>query len=78
MAFPYVAAPEEDAMENSLVSGISETCGQDFGFSNVAFLESCSIEGENFQKLANLQSFHVNQFDNYVLYYILFRSMKKI
>ncbi|KAL6275106.1 hypothetical protein ACE6H2_018707 [Prunus campanulata] len=58
MAFPYVAVPEEDAMENSLVSGISETCGQDFGFSNVAFLESCSIEGENFQKLANLQSFH--------------------
>ncbi|KAL9407461.1 hypothetical protein Peur_004433 [Populus x canadensis] len=55
MAFPYVAASEE-AMENSLVSGFAEACGQDLGISNVAFSESCSLEGENFQKLANLHA----------------------
>ncbi|KAJ6944956.1 hypothetical protein NC651_000094 [Populus alba x Populus x berolinensis] len=55
MAFPYVAASEE-AMENSLVSGFAEACGQDLGISNVAFSESCSVEGENFQKLANLHA----------------------
>ncbi|KAB2619816.1 hypothetical protein D8674_040648 [Pyrus ussuriensis x Pyrus communis] len=58
IAFPFVAAPEEDSMENSLVLEISETCGQDLGFSNVTLFGSCSIEGENFQKLANVQSFH--------------------
>ncbi|KAM2046650.1 hypothetical protein FF2_005432 [Malus domestica] len=58
MAFPYVAAPEDDSMESSLVSEISETCGQDLGLSNVALLGSCSIEGENVQKLTNVQSFH--------------------
>jgi len=47
-------------MESSLVSEISETCGQDLGLSNVALLGSCSIEGENVQKLTNVQSFHVN------------------
>ncbi len=51
MAFPYVAVSEEkEAMENSLVSGFSETCGHDLGVSNVAFLESCSLEGGNFKK----------------------------
>ncbi|KAJ6713540.1 2-C-METHYL-D-ERYTHRITOL 4-PHOSPHATE CYTIDYLYLTRANSFERASE [Salix purpurea] len=55
MAFPYVAASEE-AMENSLVFGFAEACGQDLGTSNVAFSESCSVEGENFQKLANLHA----------------------
>ncbi|XP_061979974.1 uncharacterized protein LOC133700450 isoform X3 [Populus nigra] len=30
MGFPYVAASEE-AMENSLVSGFAEACGQDLG-----------------------------------------------
>ncbi|KAJ6404023.1 hypothetical protein OIU84_012255 [Salix udensis] len=60
MAFPYVAASEE-AMENSLVSGFAEACGQDLGTSNVAFSESCSVEGENFQKLANLHAINVNE-----------------
>ncbi|KAI9398758.1 hypothetical protein POPTR_003G223601v4 [Populus trichocarpa] len=55
MAFPYVAASEE-AMENSLVSGFAEACGQDLGISNVSFSESCSVEGESFQKLAKLHA----------------------
>lgn len=59
MAFPYVAVSEEkEAMENSLISGFTETCGHDLGVSNVAFLESCSVEGGNFKKLADLRSVH--------------------
>ncbi|KAM7502911.1 hypothetical protein LguiB_001815 [Lonicera macranthoides] len=59
LAFPYVAASEEkEAMEISLVSGFSESCGQDSEFSDVAFLDSCSVEGNNFEKLADSQSVH--------------------
>ncbi|KAM7497558.1 hypothetical protein LguiA_021972 [Lonicera macranthoides] len=59
LAFPYVAASEEkEAMESSLVSGFSESCGQDSEFSDVAFLDSCSVEGNNFEKLADSQSVH--------------------
>ncbi|KAF9686535.1 hypothetical protein SADUNF_Sadunf03G0168700 [Salix dunnii] len=57
MAFPYVVASEE-AMENSLVSGFAEACGQDLEISNVAFAESCSVDGESFQKLAKLHAFN--------------------
>ncbi|XVF37289.1 hypothetical protein REPUB_Repub19eG0133200 [Reevesia pubescens] len=58
MAFPYVAPSEKETMENLLVSGFKEACGHNLGVSNVAFLESCSIEGGDFQKLANLHSVH--------------------
>ncbi|KAA8537362.1 hypothetical protein F0562_026951 [Nyssa sinensis] len=57
LAFPYVAALEEkESMEDSLISEFTETCGHDFGLRNVAFLESCSVEGENFEKLADFNS----------------------
>jgi len=58
MAFPYVAASEEETMENLLVSGFTETCGHGLGISDVAFLDSCSVKGEKFQKLADLRSVH--------------------
>ncbi|PPD88077.1 hypothetical protein GOBAR_DD14978 [Gossypium barbadense] len=58
MAFPYVATSEEETMENLLVSSFKEACGHGLGVANVAFLESCSIEGGDFQKLANLHSVH--------------------
>ncbi|KAA3471640.1 2-C-methyl-D-erythritol 4-phosphate cytidylyltransferase [Gossypium australe] len=38
--------------------GREEACGDGLGVANVAFLESCSIEGGDFQKLANLHSVH--------------------
>lgn len=69
MAFPYIATSGKDALESSLVSGMSEICGQNFGFSNVRFSESCSMEGDNFQKLSDLHSVHVNQLDNCVLHF---------
>lgn len=58
MAFPYVAASEEEKMENSLISGFIETCGNNIGASNVAFLESCSLEAADYKKLADLHSVH--------------------
>ncbi|KAM5582187.1 hypothetical protein ABKV19_002555 [Rosa sericea] len=69
MAFPYIAASEKDAMESSLVSGMSEICGQNFGFNNVRFSESCSMDSDNVQKLSDLHSVHVSQLDNCVLHY---------
>ncbi|KAG6632745.1 hypothetical protein CIPAW_13G179700 [Carya illinoinensis] len=58
IAFPYIAASEEETMENLLVSGFMETCGHNLGISNVTFLGSCSVEDGKFQKLADLHSVH--------------------
>lgn len=60
MAFPYIASSGQETMESSLVSEFTEACGHDFEVSNVAFSESCTVEGENFLKLADLQSFRVS------------------
>lgn len=59
IAFPYIAASEEETMENLLVSGFMETCGHNLGITNVTFLGSCSVEDGKFQKLADLHSIHV-------------------
>ncbi|XP_044469492.1 uncharacterized protein LOC123198782 [Mangifera indica] len=56
MAFPYVAAPGEETMESVLASEFMEACGDNLRINNVAFSESCSVEGGNFQKLADLHS----------------------
>ncbi|XVF19151.1 hypothetical protein REPUB_Repub11eG0084400 [Reevesia pubescens] len=58
MAFPYVAPSEEETVENLLVSAFKEACRHGLGVSNIAFSESCSIEGGDFLKLANLHSIH--------------------
>lgn len=57
LAFPYIAASEnEEVMESMLISEFTETCGHNFGASKVAFLESCSLEGGNYEKLADLHT----------------------
>ncbi|XP_048140130.1 uncharacterized protein LOC115736759 isoform X3 [Rhodamnia argentea] len=56
MAFPYVAAIEEETVETSLISGFTETCGQDLETSSIALLGSCSLQGDNYHKLSDLQS----------------------
>ncbi|KAF8035344.1 hypothetical protein BT93_C1390 [Corymbia citriodora subsp. variegata] len=56
MAFPYVAAIEEETVETSLISGFAETCGQDLETSSIALLGSCSLKGDNYHKLSDLQS----------------------
>jgi len=47
-------------MENSLISEFKETCGDDFGLGKVVFTDSCSVEGESFEKLADFHSVNVS------------------
>ncbi|XP_030476635.1 uncharacterized protein LOC115693716 [Syzygium oleosum] len=56
MAFPYVTAIEEETVETSLISGFTETCGQDLETSSIALLGSCSLKGDNYHKLSDLES----------------------
>ncbi|KAI3450938.1 hypothetical protein Pfo_031190 [Paulownia fortunei] len=59
LAFPYVAAGEEKvAIESSLISEFADTCQHNFGISSIALVGSCSVEGENFDKLNDIHSVH--------------------
>ncbi|PIA53100.1 hypothetical protein AQUCO_00900013v1 [Aquilegia coerulea] len=59
MAFPYVSPSEENqAMESSLISGFTESCEDELAVNNVAYLESCSVDGGNFLKLADMHAVH--------------------
>ncbi|XP_010501171.1 PREDICTED: uncharacterized protein LOC104778426 [Camelina sativa] len=44
LAFPYIAAPEEERMENLLLSGLKEACTHNVGVSNIVFSDSCFVE----------------------------------
>ncbi|XP_010480094.1 PREDICTED: uncharacterized protein LOC104758837 [Camelina sativa] len=57
LAFPYIAAPEEERMENLLLSGLKKSCTHNVGVSNIVFSDSCFVEDETIQKLSNVQSF---------------------
>lgn len=59
MAFPYVSISEEtETMENSLISGFTENCENHLAVNDVAFMGSCSIEGEGLTKLTSLHAVH--------------------
>ncbi|RWW17694.1 hypothetical protein GW17_00018362 [Ensete ventricosum] len=57
MAFPYVSIDEQEMLENSLVKGFVENCGQGLGVNQIAYLDSCSLDGGN-KKLEGLHSVH--------------------
>ncbi|KAJ0263963.1 2-C-methyl-D-erythritol 4-phosphate cytidylyltransferase [Hirschfeldia incana] len=57
LAFPYIAAPEEERMEALLLSGLKEACTHNVGVSNIVFSDSCFVEDGTVQKLSGLQSF---------------------
>jgi hypothetical protein len=57
MAFPYISAPEEERMENLLLSGLKEACPHNVGLNNIVFSDSCFVEDGTIQKLSNVQSF---------------------
>ncbi|KAK1281311.1 hypothetical protein QJS04_geneDACA015157 [Acorus gramineus] len=58
IAYPYVTVSDEkETMENYLISAFTENCGV-LGVNDIAFLESCSIVGEDLTKLAGLHSIH--------------------
>ncbi|KAF4385460.1 hypothetical protein G4B88_005792 [Cannabis sativa] len=54
-AYPYIAATE-DSMADSLLQGVTETCGNNINLGNIVVSESCSLPDGNFNKLANVQS----------------------
>lgn len=57
LAFPYIDASEErESVESSLISEFTNTCGHGLEASNIAFSESCSVEGESFEKLTDVHS----------------------
>lgn len=57
LAFPYIDASEErESVESSLISEFTNTCGHGLEASNIAFSESCSVEGESFEKLTDVLS----------------------
>ncbi|XP_060197389.1 uncharacterized protein LOC132626499 isoform X2 [Lycium barbarum] len=57
LAFPYIDASEEsESVESSLISEFTNTCGHGLEASNIAFSESCSMEGESFEKLTDVLS----------------------
>ncbi|GER41225.1 glutamate racemase [Striga asiatica] len=59
LVFPYIAAGEENvAVESSLISELSNTCHREFGIGRIATVGSCSVEGENFDNLNDVDSVH--------------------
>ncbi|KAL2329213.1 hypothetical protein Fmac_022640 [Flemingia macrophylla] len=56
VAFPYVSASEDVHLENLLVSGFAEACGDDMEIANVAFHGSCSMDGTNYEETTALHS----------------------
>ena len=68
VAFPYVKMSDrKNTLENSLISGFVENCGNGLGVNHIAYLESsCSVDGENLKKLQGLQSLKV------ILFYFYF------
>ncbi|XP_013607690.1 PREDICTED: uncharacterized protein LOC106314332 [Brassica oleracea var. oleracea] len=57
LAFPYIAAPEEERMESLLLSGLKQACPHNVGVSNIVLSDSCFVEDGTIQKLSDLQSF---------------------
>nr|AFK45859.1 unknown [Lotus japonicus] len=56
MAFPYVSASEDVSLEDLLVSGFTEACGDDLGIGNIASLGSCSRDNTNHEQTGALHS----------------------
>ena len=66
MAFPYVVAGEEKvSIENSLISEFAETCQHNFGVGRIALVGSCSVDGENFDKINDVSLVNVSTTDNH-------------
>lgn len=47
-------------MESSLISEFTNTCGHGLEASNIAFSQSCFVEGGSFEKLTDIHSVQVN------------------
>ncbi|KAG5416115.1 hypothetical protein IGI04_003682 [Brassica rapa subsp. trilocularis] len=74
LAFPYIAAPEEERMESLLLSGLKQACPHNVGVSNIVFSDSCFVEDGMVQKLSDLQSFKVVFLPLYVFIFTSFNG----
>lgn len=65
MVFPYVVAGDEKvSVENSLISEFAETCQHNFGVGSIATVGSCSVDGDNFDKVNDVRSVRVSTSDD--------------
>lgn len=55
------------AVESSLISEFADTCQHNFEISSVSLVGSCSVEGENFDKLKDIHSVHVSTRDDLII-----------
>ncbi|KAK4791848.1 hypothetical protein SAY86_032261 [Trapa natans] len=59
LAFPYVAASSNETMEDVLLSVFKESCSSDLeDVTKVALLGPCSVQADDPERIANLQSLH--------------------
>ncbi|KAL3615860.1 hypothetical protein CASFOL_040154 [Castilleja foliolosa] len=54
----YAAGEEKVAIESSFISELTDTCQHEFAIGSIALVGSCSVEGENFNKLNDIHSVH--------------------
>lgn len=48
-------------MESSLISQFLDTCGNSLEMGSIAVLESCTVEGDTFEKLKDISAIQVSK-----------------
>jgi len=56
MAFPYVAMSNDEALENSLLSGFTENCEDHSGGNHITYTDTCTASSESMKKHLNMNS----------------------
>ncbi|KAF7058064.1 hypothetical protein CFC21_065203 [Triticum aestivum] len=56
MAFPYVAMSDDEALENSLLSGFTENCEDGSGGNHITYTDTCTASSESVKKHLNMDS----------------------
>ncbi|KAM3256763.1 hypothetical protein ACQJBY_049284 [Aegilops geniculata] len=56
MAFPYVAMSDDEALENSLLSGFTENCEDGSGGNHITYTDTCTASSGSVKKHLNMDS----------------------
>jgi hypothetical protein len=56
MAFPYVAISEDEALENSLLSGFTENCEDGSRGNHITYTDTCAASSESMKKHSSMDS----------------------
>jgi hypothetical protein len=62
MAFPYVAISEDEALENSLLSGFTENCEDGSRGNHITYTDTCAASSESMKKHSSMDSIQVSYF----------------